>query len=323
MDLDDIDWSALERLRAAFLDGTAGAADYWQSEADLRSYDQTFARRIAWKWQHVLSELQRLNWVPPDGAVMDWGCGTGVASREFVRAFGRLDSTPAILWDRSRLALQFASGQLQKEAPGLEVRTEVRAAPETLLLSHVITELSEVQLSQLVEMARQVSAIIWIEPGTHDASRKLISARERLLDEFNVVSPCTHKTACGMLSPGNERHWCHHFASPPPEVFTDSNWVRFGKLAGIDLRSLPLSYLVLDRRKVAPLPEDSVRVIGRPRVYKAYAMACACRPEGVGEFRISKRQLPERFKECRKGTGDSLECWRIDSEEVMETRPVV
>ena len=46
MDWLAIDWKALERLRAAFLAGTAGANDYWHSESDLASYDATFAQRI-------------------------------------------------------------------------------------------------------------------------------------------------------------------------------------------------------------------------------------------------------------------------------------
>ena len=41
----------------AFLAGTAGQSDYWQSESDLASYDLTFAQRIGWKWDWVLADL--------------------------------------------------------------------------------------------------------------------------------------------------------------------------------------------------------------------------------------------------------------------------
>src|ERR1035438_7840636 len=34
---------------------------------------------------------------------------------------------------------------------------------------------------------------------------------------------------------------------PPPAIFADSSWVKFGKRAGIDLRSLPYSFIALDR----------------------------------------------------------------------------
>src|ERR1041384_3502994 len=59
MNWEQIDWSALERLRNAFLEGSAGKQDYWRSASDLASYDETFAQRIGWKWDYVLNELTR------------------------------------------------------------------------------------------------------------------------------------------------------------------------------------------------------------------------------------------------------------------------
>ena len=88
MNRDAIDWNALERLRKAFLGGTAGAIDYWQSENDLASYDATFAQRIGWKWDYVLHELTRRGWSPARGELLDWGCGSGIASRAFLDHFG-------------------------------------------------------------------------------------------------------------------------------------------------------------------------------------------------------------------------------------------
>ena len=65
MNWDSVDWPSLERLRTAFLNGTAGGPDYWQTESDLASYDLTFAQRIGWKWDWVLDDLQRIGWQPP------------------------------------------------------------------------------------------------------------------------------------------------------------------------------------------------------------------------------------------------------------------
>lgn len=79
-----IEWTALQALRAVYLEGGAGAANYWKDEALIASYDLTFARRIAWKWQWVLRELTRRRWTPPAGDVLDWGCGSGVGAREFL-----------------------------------------------------------------------------------------------------------------------------------------------------------------------------------------------------------------------------------------------
>ena len=81
MDSSQIDWNALQRLRRTFLEAPLAATDYWQSESDLASYDATFAQRIGWKWDYVLLELQRRGWSPPEGGLLDWGCGSGIASR--------------------------------------------------------------------------------------------------------------------------------------------------------------------------------------------------------------------------------------------------
>src|SRR5437867_12656307 len=109
MNWDPIDWNSLERLRTAFLSGTAGAGDYWQSESALASYDATFAQRIGWKWDYVLAELTRRGWSPPRGELLDWGCGSGIAHRAFLDHFGADGVTKLWLTDRSVLAVAYAS----------------------------------------------------------------------------------------------------------------------------------------------------------------------------------------------------------------------
>src|SRR5688572_769513 len=103
----ELDWRTLDELRAAYLDGSAGAADYWKTESLLAGYDATFARRIAWKWHWVLAELDRRGWTPPPGTVVDFGCGTGVAAREVLGKYEGF--TDVALHDRSARALTFAA----------------------------------------------------------------------------------------------------------------------------------------------------------------------------------------------------------------------
>lgn len=120
-----------------------------------------------------------------------------------------------------------------------------------------------------------------------------------------------------MLVPENERHWCHFFARPPVNIMADSNWVRFSQRAGIDLRSLPYSYLVMERigcRASAPLAEvpkmapkafgalqEQARIIGAPRAYKGFAKVLACQADGVREVTMQKRDDPELFRALKNG----------------------
>lgn len=331
MDWTEVDWDALERLRGGFLNGGPSRDDYWHKQSDLETYDFTHGRRIGWKWDHVLGELRRLGWTPPAGPVLDWGCGTGVAGRKFAEYFafpgGPNSPSPGfaelVFHDRSLRAMQFALRQTTGEFPGLAARHEASASAwlcvtgGTLLVSHVLTELSPSQAEQLLAEAGAAEAIVWVEPGTHEASRALIAARERLLERFNVVAPCTHRGPCQMLKPENARHWCHHFANSPGEVHTDGNWVQFGRLAGIDLRALPLSYLVLDRRTVGETP-GAVRIIGRPRVHKGFAQLFACTAAGLGDCRLMQKAFPEEYRRLKKDKFDSRQVWQLDGDKIMD-----
>ncbi|TAK99961.1 MAG: class I SAM-dependent methyltransferase [Verrucomicrobia bacterium] len=322
MNWDAIDWSSLERLRAAFLSGTAGVNDYWQSESDLASYDATFAQRIGWKWDYVLAELQRRGWTPPTGERLDWGCGSGVAGRAFLDFFPAEAGASVWLFDRSSVATQFAARRAREKYPNLRVNIGLSENPSVLLISHVLTELSPEQTEALANFAAQATTVLWVEPGTYEASLTLIAIRERLRGRFNVVAPCTHQARCGILSPENERHWCHHFAAPPAEIFQDGNWSRFANLTGIDLRDLPLSFLVLDKRPVPPMPAGATRVIGHPRIYKAYARLLGCDESGVRDCRLTQRALPGEFKRLKKGDGDPLQLWQRDGDEILNVAPL-
>lgn len=320
MSWEKIDWKTLERMRSVFLRGDPSQADYWKKESDLESYDQTFAQRIGWKWDFVLEDLKSRQWSPAPGAVLDWGCGSGVASRAFLDHFGAAGFNRLIVWDRSPLAMQYAVHKARQKYPGLAVGSGQgegeAAAGLNVVISHVLTELTPQQINQLVEWARQATTILWVEPGAYVPSRVLMGLRDRLRDEFQVAAPCTHQQACGLLHPDCSDHWCHHFAAPPPEVFMDGDWSRFAALEGIDLRSLPLSCLVLDKRPVPPCVPGSVRLIGRPRMYKAHAQLLGCDGDGIHDSKLLRRTLPAEFRLARKGELASRMIWRQAEGEV-------
>jgi hypothetical protein len=320
MNWESINWESLARLRQTFLTGTAGATDYWQSETDVASYDATFAQRIGWKWDYVLLELRQRGWLPPEGELLDWACGSGIAGRAFLDHFGVGGISALHVADRSSLAVNFAVKRAREKFPRLNVQTG-NGSPTVLLLSHVLTELDQAQTAELVEMARGAASVIWVEPGTYEASYTLVAVRETLRGEFNVVAPCTHSQRCGLLVPGNERHWCHHFAPPPPDIFQNAGWSRFAEETGIDLRDLPLSFLVLDKRPVKSAPAGVVRVIGHPRLYKPHALLLGCDESGVRDRQLTRRRLPAEFKRLKKRCAP-LQIWECDDDEIVSAKPL-
>src|SRR5262245_48066339 len=108
MNWDTLDWPALNRLRETFLNIRTGGDSYWTSPSDLESYDATFGQRIGWKWNAVLRGLNARRWSPPAREVVDWGCGSGIAARRVIEAFGAERFDTLRVHDRSPLAMEFA-----------------------------------------------------------------------------------------------------------------------------------------------------------------------------------------------------------------------
>ena len=197
----------------------------------------------------------------------------------------------------------------------------------TLVISHVLNELTDAGRQALRDAIDRAEAVLWVEPGTYADSRSLISMRETLRETFHVIAPCTHEAACGLRTPENERHWCHHFALPPSGTMADSNWVRFSQRAGIDLRSLPYSFLVLERKGLRDpipglLPNGYSRIIGEPRFYKGYAQIFSCQADGVRDLTLQKRDAPVLFKALKDGRAKPVWRWAIEKERILSAGTV-
>lgn len=323
MTWEELDWAALDRLRAGFLEGATAAGAYWKSASDLASYDFTYGERIGWKWDQVLRELKLRGWTPSSRSVFDWGCGSGIAARRVISFFGADRFDILSVWDHSPVACDFAAEAATKAFPKLDVAQVtpgVLASSEPiglLVVSHVLNELTPEALASLRAMVARAEAVLWVEPGTHAVSRSLGTLREEFQQQFHVIAPCTHELPCPMFAPGNERHWCHHFAPPPSEIFATSEWVRFGQRAGIDLRSLPYCFLALDRSRPVAAPPGLSRVIGRPEHFKPYVRLLNCDATGLAELTLLKRTDPALYKQLERTREPLVYRWRRDGYSIL------
>ena len=150
MNWESLDWEVLDRLRETFLTGDKTAGPYWHTITDLECYDFTYGERIGWKWDAVLRELKTRGWAPSSNAtVLDWGCGSGIAGRRVVSAFGPETFSRLLVHDHSSLALDYAEHYGRKAFPSLGVeRASTRdlrgdAPVGLLVVSHVVNELNE------------------------------------------------------------------------------------------------------------------------------------------------------------------------------------
>ena len=304
MDLRAADWDRLRQLRSIFLERAESARpetlpDYWSSTRDLELYEATFGERIAWRWDALLDELAARDFPARPAVVLDWGCGTGVAARTWIQHFGAEGLERLHLVDRSSLATSFAAERLKSLAGEARIATDPPAACDLLLVSHVLDEAGLDGRLKLLEMCRRAKSVVWLEAGTQSASRSLLELREGLRADFEIVAPCPHRGACGMQAPGHESDWCHHFATPPRSIFQDPFWGAAARELGIDLRSLPYSFLALARAEVAGAlpPAGLARVLGRPRIEKGRARIDLCTAEGVATRHYLERLSKPRFDE--------------------------
>jgi hypothetical protein len=327
----DLDWTALDRLRDGFLSGSASRGPYWRSLSDLASYDFTYAERIGWKWDAFLAELRRRQWTPPSRTLLDWGCGSGIAGRRVLSAFGAENFDTLRVWDHSPLARQFAVTAAQEQFPTVATSEfdprDTTSPIGTLVVSHVLNELPESARADLLALIARADAVIWIEPGTHAVSRDLAAQRDRLREQFTLIAPCTHALACPLFAPENERHWCHYFAPAPSGIYADSNWVKFGQRAGVDLRSLPYSVLVLEKKNLratpAPLSADASRVLGRLRVHKAHTDLLACDATGLHDLKFFKRTDPALHKKLDRDPPIPLYRFQREAEKITAAEPLI
>jgi ribosomal protein RSM22 (predicted rRNA methylase) len=312
----------LATLRARFLDGTAGEADYWRSNEELALYDEVFATRIGWKIGAVIRNLQRIGWSPRSRRIADWGCGTGIATRRLLSAWPEIRHVG--LHDRSQSAVRFARERIAAECGDLTFAPPKIDRDTLLLISHVLNELSAEGEAELLGLIESAGEVIWIDAGTHAESRRLIAIREKLLaidSPPSIVAPCTHMARCGLLTSENARHWCHHFAEPPPGVFQDARWAELSRELGIDLRALPYSYLVLTRH-TPPQLTGAERIIGFPRDAKGFCRILTCAEEGVRDLMLQKRDDPALYKSVLKTREYAPYRWEFRAGKITGGKPV-
>ncbi len=305
------DLQTLRELRATLLgmeqrpEGEA-AQRYWASRRTLELYDQIFAARIGWKWAAVLDEVELRGGLPSPRTVLDWGTGTGVAARTVLRriaAAGLPDQV--VLLDRDEAAREFAAASLRSEFPGLAVETTAEVperAFDLVLASHVLDELADGDLPPLISTAAAAEQVLWVEPGSMVTSRRLGAQRAVLLETHDVVAPCPHRGACGVLAEGHERDWCLLYARAPAEVYTTGEWSEIHRELRIDLRSLPYSFLALRR---APVEHPGAgRLLGRPRFQKGRVLLDLCDAEGVDTRPMLQRTDKALFKALKDCAGE-------------------
>ncbi len=325
------DWQILDRLRQNFISTARTQGAYWTSEDDLEHYHRFFAARIGWKWEAAIRQAQQKGWQLNCDKLLDWGCGTGIATLTILDEDEAQQIKEVTLWDHSPLAKSFAKARIEEAHPHVKVIIATEddlfevADGALFVASHVLNELAYDSRQSLSNLAARAKQILWVEPGTYDSSRMLVQQRELLRDRFRILAPCEHAAQCPLLDEVNGRHWCHFFAPSPVEAFTEGEWSHFARIMNIDLRSLPYSFIALeaDPNASQQTASGNSRVIGRPRQFKGYTKLLSCDTHGLRDFELQKRDEKALWKSLKKGKDGSLYHWQqIEANRLKAGNPI-
>lgn len=305
---DPIHWNDLRELRDLFLADLPLERPYWTSLRQMSDYDRTLGERIGWKWDAVIHELKLRGWSPPSPILTDFGCGTGIAARRMLAAFPEAFNR-VVLLDHSSIATGFARNKIQENFTGITV--SIGGASElltgTVLISHVLTELSGTVQAELTGRLQEAAAVVWVEPGTERCGKALVRQRETLRASFTLVAPCPHQAACGLLLPENEAHWCHHFAPAPSSAHQDPFWGHFRRELNLDIGPVAYSFLVAD--KAAAGDVGCSHLIGRPLRAPKFLRVLSCQREDIAEL-VASRRSGEIYRPLKQNASPAV--YRFD-----------
>ncbi len=235
--------------------------------------------------------------------LLDLGGGTGAAVWAAAAALPSL--TAATVLDRSADALALGrSLAAQAPDPLVSGATWTRGAlgggppapADFVTLAYVLGELSEGGRAALVQqVAAAAPAVAVVEPGTPAGHRRVLEARDALLDRgFRVVAPCPHDLACPWRTGAD---WCHFAARLPRSAL--HRQVKGGTLGWEDEK---FSYVVAVS---GPDPRAEGRVVRHPHQRKGFVELTVCQAEpGVARVPVSKRQGPLYKAAKDAGWGD-------------------
>ena len=235
---------------------------------------------------------------PPSGRMLEIGAGIG----PFAFAAHNMLGEPVTILEKNRRMLKNSIRLF--EAAGMEAPKTIHSdatQPITyrqyaavfapFVLNEILTkadsedmlDVGRRQIKSWLTACRRGGRLYILEPGTREASRNLQALRDLIKDEFHVVGPCTHDSACPMLD--GEKDWCH---------FTwrveAGEWAqKIAEAAKRRFQELHFSWLLVENRRPEEKAPHRVRLMDIRRNDKNKLRVVTCTHDGLETFVVQKR----------------------------------
>ena len=285
---------AVERLIANYRGRTPTDAPVLRDRADVAAYA---AYRMPATFEAVRAALgafaERLpQWSP--ATHVDIGGGTGAATWAAAATWKGHQST-VLDWAQPALDLgrELADGVLPDVRWQRQVLDESLAVPadtDLVTVSYVLGELRPETRRAVVAAASTAQAVVLIEPGTPEGYRRIIAAREQLVEAgLRIVAPCPHSDTCPIISgagnpppAGAAGDWCHFAAR-----VSRSSLHRQVKGGSLPYEDEKYSYVAATRTDASPAAS---RIVRKPQLRKGQVLLDLCTAkEGLQRATVTKR----------------------------------
>ncbi|MFH8572360.1 small ribosomal subunit Rsm22 family protein [Streptomyces sp. NPDC017993] len=285
---------AVERLIANYRGRTPTDAPVLRDRADVAAYA---AYRMPATFEAVRAALgafaDRLpQWSP--ATHVDIGGGTGAATWAAAATWKGHRST-VLDWAQPALDLgrELADGVLPDVRWQRQIIDESLAVPadtDLVTVSYVLGELRPEARRAVVAAAATARTVVLIEPGTPEGYRRIIAAREQLIEAgLRIVAPCPHSDTCPIISgagnpppAGAAGDWCHFAAR-----VSRSSLHRQVKGGSLPYEDEKYSYVAATALDASPAHS---RIVRKPQLRKGQVLLDLCTAEeGLQRATVTKR----------------------------------
>lgn len=265
------------------------------------------ATRLPATYAAMRATLSMVEEASPDfepASLLDFGAGPGTVFWAATDAWPELDratlveASPAIrsvgaaLATHSNVASEWLAGDVTGTVPQLE-------PADLVTLAYVLDEIAETAIPTVVQRLWDLTAhtIVIVEPGTPAGWRRILAARQTLIDAgAQVVAPCPHAQTCPITAPD----WCHF-----SRRVARSRVHRLSKGAEVPWEDEKYIFIAASRHAAAP---PSARVLAPPRTSSGLARLKLCLADGRAEELTVSRRDGAVFKAARRADwGDAFE----------------
>jgi ribosomal protein RSM22 (predicted rRNA methylase) len=227
-------------------------------------------------------------------SMVDVGGGSGAAAWAAAGALPGLRGITVL--DRSRAALALGE-RLAAAGPEPIAQAEWKEhfagsslpSADLAVAADLLGELTPADRSGLVRhMATAAATVAVVEPGTPAGYRRVIVAREALIESgMSVAAPCPHESRCPLLG----EDWCHFSVR-----FERSPELRRLKRAEHGYEDEKFSYVVGTR---LPIGRPPARVIRHPQYRGKMVTLELCRADGTAVESVVTRSQGDAYRRAR------------------------